>query len=266
MLDIAVFVPLHTFNDEMKEPLERALRSIQDVSKVVVSIPNKFQDEFLKLKVIEELNPVIMFLGEDDATDFCSQVNRFVETIDNKWFSILEFDDYYTPIWFKDAEQYIDSKPDTGIFLPLVEFTEWDTNQMISFGNEVVWASSYSEEIGYIEHDTLEGFSEYNLTGGIFNREEFVECGKLKPSIKIAFWNEFMLRYTNKGHRIFVVPKIGYVHNLGRKDSLVELYKETISLKEAKWWQDLAKTEYFFDEDRHKTYNPELMEKAEDLK
>jgi hypothetical protein len=60
------------------------------------------------------------------------------------------------------------------------------------------------------------------------------------------------------------MPKVCYNHTLGRKSSLTETYKETISGEETQWWFDLAKREYFFKEDRKKEYKPQTEEEAEE--
>jgi hypothetical protein len=80
----------------------------------------------------------------------------------------------------------------------------------------------------------------------------------LKPSIKITFWYEWLLRATNKGKKVFVIPKVGYNHTLGRQGSLVEQYKADIDKEESQWWFDLAKREYFYKEDRKKEYDPTI--------
>ena len=71
-----------------------------------------------------------------------------------------------------------------------------------------------------------------------------------KPSIKVAFNYEFLLRLTKKELKVYVVPKEGYIHVIGRKDSLTDEYNKTLSREEIKKWFDLAKTEYAFTEDR----------------
>ena len=57
-----------------------------------------------------------------------------------------------------------------------------------------------------------------------------------------------------KGKKIFVIPKVGYYHLINRPDCMTTKYAETMTEKEAEWWVDLAKKEYFFPQDRKKTY------------
>ena len=86
----------------------------------------------------------------------------------------------------------------------------------------------------------------------------------MKPSIKITFWYEWLLRATNKNKTVYVIPKVGYNHKLGRKGSLIEIYKSTIDQEETQWWFDLAKREMYYKKDRKKEYKKEEPEKEEE--
>jgi hypothetical protein len=90
------------------------------------------------------------------------------------------------------------------------------------------------------------------LTGAIFNKSDFIKVGKYKPSIKVAFNYELLLRLTNKGLKCMVVPKEGYVHNVGREDSLTDYYNKNLTPDEVTKWFELAFREYIFDNDRNK--------------
>jgi hypothetical protein len=52
---------------------------------------------------------------------------------------------------------------------------------------------------------------------------------------------------------IYVIPKIGYFHTIGREGSYMTLAKQEISQEEGKKLIELARQEYFFKEDRNKT-------------
>ena len=94
----------------------------------------------------------------------------------------------------------------------------------------------------------------FNASGGVFKTDEFLNIGGLKGSMKLVFWYEFLMRALYKGKKIFVIPKIGYYHLANRPDSLTAKYIETMDEREADWWIDLAKKEYFFPQDRKKAY------------
>lgn len=269
MKDLSIFIPLHKFNEDIESSLTNAIDSViqqDDKQAIYISIPSILYDTLAKSKVAEMDVVKIVKLDDKTNTDFCSQVNNFAKTCETKWFSILEYDDTYTNIWFKNAEKYMDANPGLSVVLPLNEIHDYETGDMVSFANEIVWATSFSDKIGFIDADCLETFNEFSMTGGIFNTCDFNEIGGLKPSIKISFWFEFLLRATHQQKNIYVVPKLGYIHMLNREDSLIDIYSKTINEEEAKWWYDLAKREYFFSEDRKKEYKPKKKLEIDDLK
>ena len=145
---------------------------------------------------------------------------------------------------------------ETFAFFPLTEVIDINMGP-VGFANEAVWASSFSEEIGYYDLQCLEDYLDFNTSGAIFKTDDFITLGLLKPSMKLSFWYEFLLRAAYKGKRMFVIPKIGYHHFIGRTESLSYQYGNNMSENEANWWLDLAKKEYFFPHDRNKTYQEE---------
>ena len=116
----------------------------------------------------------------------------------------------------------------------------------IGFGNEAPWASSFSNEIGFIDNECLQNYFDFYMTGSIFNTDDWKEVGGLKPMIKITFWYEWLLRMTNKGKKIYVIPKVGYNHKLGRNGSIVDTYRKTVGEDESNFFFELAKREYFY--------------------
>ena len=258
MKDITIIIPVHKYNEKIKGMLENAFESI-----------NKNQENYTFGKLIPLVvapNEVLENFGEDfgekafyhtarnitDNTDFCSQINFAVKKVETDYFSILEFDDVYTDKWFKMAHDYFYSNESVSLFLPLNILTDVN-HQQFQYGNEIAWTSSFSNEIGYLDYDCLQDYSSFNLTGGIFNTEDFKKIGGFKSSIKIAFNYELLLRLTKKELKVFVVPKEGYIHVIGREDSLTDEYNQTIEQEEIKKWFDLAKIECAFTEDRKTT-------------
>lgn len=249
MKDITVIIPVHEHNDFVKSLLNRAIVSVPSEYKIVVSTSLEVDFSYLT----EEYSNVNI-LTNSAKNDFCSLVNYAVNEIDTKWFSILEFDDEYTNIWFNNVEKYIEYNPEVSVFLPLEELIDFNQNKFIGYGNEAPWASSFSNEIGYIDNDCLQQYFDFYLTGAIFNTDDWKTYGGLKPSIKISFWYEFLLRITNKGKKVFVIPKLGYKHYVDRENSLYDIYRKTIDEKESTWYFELAKQECFYIQDRNKTY------------
>lgn len=242
MSNILIIIPLHKFNDDVKPLLTDAIKSVPSELDIVISTTKSLEKEITDFsKEYKNVN----VKSNTDSSDFPSLVNSAVDK-SYEWFSILEYDDEYTPIWFDNVNKYISFKPDTSVFMPLEDLVDFNTKEYAGIANAAPWASSFSNEIGEIDLDCLQNFFDFYMTGSIFNTADWLELGGLKPEILIYFWYEFLLRMTNKGKKIFVIPKVGYNHYLGRKDSLLEQYKENVSDDEAKYWFGIAKKEYFF--------------------
>ena len=241
MKDLVVIIPMHEFGKDNIELLNKAVDSIPEGIKTILSVKKGVDGRKLK-----GASDRLEILSESDGDSFVELVNAAVDKIEEKWFSILEFDDTYTPIWLDNVKKYMEFMPDTSVFMFLEDITDFNNGKYIGFGNEAPWASSFSNEIGYIDNDCLQNYFDFYLTGSIFNTADWREVGGLKPQMKLTFWYEWLLRLTNKHKKVFVIPKVGYNHKLGRSGSLVEIYKENVGQDETQWWFDLAKREYFF--------------------
>lgn len=249
MKELVVIIPMNEFGKENIELLNKAVESVPSELNILLSIPNTTDEKNLK-----GISDRLRVVSESEGGSFAELVNAAVDTIEEKWFSILEFDDTYTPIWYDNAKKYIEFMPNTSVFMYLEDITDFNDGKYINFGNSEAWASAFSNEIGYIDNECLQNYFDFYLTGSIFNTADWKEVGGLKPSIKITFWYEWLLRATNKGKIVFVIPKVGYNHKLGRKGSLVEIYKESVPQDEVQWWFELAKREMYHKTDRNKTY------------
>jgi hypothetical protein len=263
MKDLVVIIPLHEFNDEVKKQLSEAISSVPDGIEIRISCKNGLSSGIKK--EYKKNKNIVIYENEnaDSASDFCSLVNQAVE--DTKWFSILEYDDKYSSIWFDNFKKYADFYSDISVFVPMEDLVDANDNKFAGIGNEAPWASSFSNEIGYIDNDCLQNFFDFYMTGAIFNADDWKEVGGLKPSIKLTFWYEWLLRATYKGKKIFVIPKIGYTHLLGRQGSIIDTYKKTIDNKESDFWVNVAKKDYFYKEERDKSkYTYDANKKADE--
>lgn len=238
MSDLTIIIPVHEISNTILAYLELAVSSVPSEFPITISCKHG-QGAQIKEFIDKVRNDISIKETDDEEspTDFCSLVNQAV--IGTKWFSVLEFDDEYTDIWFNNVKRYMDFMEDVCMFVPMEELVDYNTQKFLGFGNEAVWASSFSEEIGYIDHECLENYFDFYMTGSVINTEKFIELGGLKPSIKLSFWHEFLLRLTSK-YKVYVIPKIGYRHTLGRPDSLLEHYKNTMDEKEQEFWIKIA--------------------------
>lgn len=254
MRNVTIIIPVINMDNEKNQELfVRAVDSIDD-SQIIVVGPEA------DIKIVETLKLSKMLrvlVNETENTSYPLQVNLGVREVKTAYFSVLEYDDVFTPIWFDNVQKYMENDTEeTFAFFPLTEVIDINMGP-VGFANEAVWASSFSEEIGCYDLQCLEDYLDFNTSGAIFKTDDFITLGLLKPSMKLSFWYEFLLRAAYKGKRMFVIPKIGYHHFIGRTESLSYQYGNNMSENEANWWLDLAKKEYFFPHDRNKTYQEE---------
>ena len=187
-------------------------------------------------------------VNDTGAYDYCSQINFGVKHVDTEFFSILEYDDYYTKKWFNMFNNYYATNEDVSVFLPINILHNAKTNER-EFVNDIIWSNGFANELGYIDFDCLQASASFNLTGGIYKTSDWLGY---KPSISVAFNYEYLLRATHKKQKIFVVPKEGYHHEIFREKSLSDYYMNNINNDDNMKWFELAKREYAFDEDRNK--------------
>lgn len=256
MKNITVILPIHKINEEYQQMLDTAIKSVEqfynDV-KLSVVCPKGLKDS---IKLTSELLEINVVENSGD-TDFCSQVNAGVANCETEWFSILEVDDTYRPVWLKSVSEYVKIYPDIDIFLPIVRDVNSD-DKFISFMNESVWAYGFTERQGFLDNEVLLDFQNYQISGALIRTKTFNENGGLKSNIKLTFGYEFLLRMTHNGAKIMTVPKVGYEHKNLREDSLFWSIKndETTKMgeKEVKYWLDAAKKEFFFKNKRDINY------------
>ena len=258
MKNITVILPIHTLSDDYKEMLNNALSSVEDFHndvKVSIVCPTELKKELKDLSDKLEIT-IVTNKGE---TDFCSQVNLGIDNCDTEWFTILEIDDEFKPVWLKSMNEYSKVFTDVSVFLPIVKDINVE-GKFINYTNESAWAYGFTDMQGFIDNEVLLDFQNYQTSGGLFKTQVIKDNGKFKENIKLTFVYEFLLRLTHNGVRIMTVPKAGYQHVNLREDSLFWKYKneETMILSEneVKFWLDTAKKEFFFKNKRDVNYQP----------
>jgi hypothetical protein len=257
---VTVIIPVHELNDVTTGTLKRALDSIktQRVQPDEVMIVAKDDAELIKSldEIIKESEVNVVITKNSGKTDFASQINLGVEQLKTTHFTLLEYDDELTPIWIDNVKKYLEAHPEMDMFLPIiVDLTA--EGEYIGFSNEPVWANEFSEKLGEIDNATVLRYTNFNIDGMVISKEKYEEIGGLKPSMKLTFPYEFLLRITNFSGRVMVVPKIGYKHCAMREGGLFHTYGAEMTADERRWWVALAKKEYFHVNDRHITYEQE---------
>lgn len=260
MKDLTIIIPVNEFDQIVEEYLESSMESCNKADK-----DGKTVKVFVGPKeVLDKVKTTVKCDGwkfiYNEKSDFSSQVNAAVKECTTKYFTILEYDDEFTPKWFENVEKYTgllsEEYEGISVYLPLTEVIDYNEKERgpIGYINEAVWASSFSDKIGFLDIECLKTYMNFNTTGAIINTEDFKKFGGLKESMKLTFWYEFLLRILYNKKKVFVIPKVGYKHLVNRPSSLSSKYNETMERDEADWWIELAQKEYFFTNDRNKTY------------
>ena len=270
-LNLTVIIPVHSVADEnFNTLLDGALTSIQNnavhPSKVVVvrcgcGEVKTVLDGFDFSKYSFDISVIENTTGKS----FQNQINFAVNQIETEYFSFLEFDDEFSVNWFKNVKKYTEAYPNTDMFLPIISDVNHE-DKFIGYTNEAAWAYNFSDTLGHIDHEVLTEYPNINPDGMVVKTEVFKSVGGYKNSIKLTFNYEFLLRFTNGGRNIMVIPKVGYKHTNMRPGSLFWEYKNSeimenrITPDEAKFWMESAKKEFFYTEDRPLNYEPSESE------
>ena len=283
MKNVTYIVPLHVYDDTVAEYLKKAYESLklnlQKGDAVMFVGPAEVVDKAVapfNTEKTKRVKPVY----NDGETDFFSQVNRAVMFVTTDFFSILEYDDEYLPNWGKNGRLYAENG--ASVLLPVAVIE--DQSGSTHYCNEIAWSPVFKQgvedldeedlkdgtvndhtleewnkqqRLGYINRKGLGVFMDFQMTGGFIKTEDFIAIGGLKPSLKVASWYEFMLRCLYNNKPIYVVPKTGYKHRVGREGSYTDTAFKEIGQDEGKWLIETARQEYFFKEDRKKVFGQE---------
>lgn len=251
--NITVIIPVHELNSTTEVTLTNAIKSVTDQVSIpkllIVASPSTYKQVTEIAKDVEDC----VVIENNGETDFASQIEFGVSNITTKWFSILEYDDEYSSIWFKNVAKYQEAYPEVELFLPIIVDVN-PNNEFIGFTNEAVWANSFSDELGMLDNSALLTYQNFNIDGMVISKEIYEANGGFKKNIKLTFIYEFLLRMTFKDVKTMVIPKFGYKHINQREGSLFSSYKEEMDPTESNWWLAQAKKEYYFEKDRAITY------------
>lgn len=259
MEKVTYIIPLHKYNKKIEALFNKALESVEKVEgngdTVCIVGPQKVVDSAKKFVEGKNFSGKKIDYVVNDQTDFCSQINKAAFACLTPFFSVLEFDDEYMPYWNRVAQEYAAAE-NASIVLPITQLVE--NSAVVSLANEIVWTPSFvqdeDKEFGVVNSGVLDGFMDFNVTGALIRTEDFITLGGLKPSLKIASWYEFLLRACYNSKKVYVVPKIGYSHTIGREDSYSETMAKELKQEEGSWLIKTAKQEYFFKQDRNKKF------------
>lgn len=257
MKQTTIIIPIHEFNADIKQYLDKCLDSIEEQKKstipdVIVVCPADIEgiEEYLLNKTSIKIN-IIYNKGN---SSFQSQINLAVKSVKTEYFTILELDDTLSDVYVYLVETYLNNEEFTDVDVMLPFIIETDINgSPIKMTNDPVWSRQFVGEngsIGYLNIDILKQYTDFKISGGIFNKDKFIQVGGLKSNIELTFQLELLMRLLNAGVNIFVLPKIIYKHTIGRDGSLFSGYGKTTTLADRSFWFEKAMSEYYFTEDR----------------
>jgi hypothetical protein len=233
-------------------------------------------------EIIESENSVDIKLVKTEVSNFSKVFNTLFNLAVSggyEAFSVIEVDDAISAGWYNIANVYMQENSEIGFFLPMIR--NFQNGALTGLMNEACWAEGISEEAGKFDMNLLLRFNCANPLGGVFrvsSLEEYSEDkdGRLCPmkeSIKISHYYEFFLRMIYNDVKMMTIPRVGYdfrvnnVQEFSHASSKVPSNitaipsdKGGISAQEASFWVELAKKEYFFDEDRNKVYEQQPQE------
>lgn len=249
MENLTIIIPVHEYNETVEKYLRKAIDSVTTQNIPQESILVVGPSEVVK----EVYDKRVKTIVNDGLTDYCSQINLAVKSLTTKYFSILGFDDVYSATWFKNVEKYTKNMPEYSVYLPIVSYIN-EEDGIVGTTNEVAWAMSFSDEIGVLDEKALQEYYDFSVNGAVFRVDDFIEVGSLKPSIKLAFWYEFLMRASSQGSKIYVIPKNGYYALVERDNSIMHQIAQEMDEKQRAWWIKLATKEYYFKQERKKSY------------
>lgn len=265
MENVTFIIPIHVYNKTVEPFIKRAFESLKnakdiDKCKTIIigtaTAVKKAESLYTLVGCPQELTTIV-----NTETEFCTQINKASLACLTKYFTVLEFDDAIYPYWGTIMDRYTKAEKGVSAYLPIAELVKAEvkndtvTTTILAYINEIAWATAFANEPGYLDKDCLETYMDFFADGGLIKTEDFIAVGGLKPSLKLAAWYEFMLRLCHKEKRIFIIPRIGSQHTVGRDGSYMVDTQKNISQAEGQWLIKTAKQEYFFKEDRNKKFS-----------
>ena len=108
MKDLTIIIPLKEYDSSMDELLNRAVESCGDNKVILVG---KGVEKYKYQAEDGNVQPTLTYLeNSSENTTYQHNVNMAVDTVDTKYFSVLEYDDYFSEKWFENVEKEIKSR------------------------------------------------------------------------------------------------------------------------------------------------------------
>lgn len=262
-ISLSVIMPIKSsLAKDFDDFFQKAIKSIQNnttkiLELVIVHTEEEQLVNYLDTFSFDDLTvKKVLYKGEPN---YASQINLGIKESSGEWVSFFEFDDEYSSIWFKNVEKYSKYFPNVDVFLPVVVDVD-EKGTFAGFTNEASFAANFSQEIGFLTNETLHTYQNFQTAGAVYKKDILNSFGGFKPSIKLTFVYELLLRLTYNSVNIMTIPRLGYKHFNLREGSIFWNYKNSDNKMledEVKFWIQTAKKEYFFIDDRIIKYEPQ---------
>ena len=257
-MKITLIIPIHKLDVEpsLIQTMFESLSKQDDKNfNILIASFDKYRQEISKHNIYDVKYDYLSLPDElqDIYPNYTEIVNFAVHTINTSYFSVLQYDDALNNSFVKNASIYSEAYPTVSVFLPIV--LEFEGDAFVRSVNEAVWNIDYTVKQGFLDFDTLKKMNIFSFVGAIFKTDDFLLNNGFKHTVKIFFEYEYFLRILYKMAEVMVIPKFMVKHTINRANSLTSYY-ENIDKLEGKFYLDLSRKEYFFDEDRQIVYTP----------
>lgn len=262
-IDLSVILPIKSaMSPEFMDYFTKCIESLKNQKLKFTELIIVHSDETTLVEILNRHdygNLTVKKLVWDKEPNFAEQINYGVENAEGYWISFFELDDEYSSIWFNNVDKYSKHYPEVGAFLPIVVDTD-NRGNFAGFTNEATFAANFTPEMGILTNETLLDYQNFQTSGMVIKKSLLKDFGGFKPSFKLTFGYEFLLRITHNSVRVMSIPRVGYKHTNLREGSIFWNYKNSdnpLSPEEVKFWIESAKKEYFFNNDRAIKYEPQ---------
>lgn len=238
------------------------------------SSPQDQSVETIAVKGKNKLNYIIENTESNTFSEIYNESFNYALKNNYTWYSLIEPEDTISKNWIKNFNLYQEGRQEIDGFLPLIK--QSGPVGFAGFINEASWVEGFSEVAGFFDLNLVLRFNCLNVTGCIFKTESIKSYSEeidgiykpMKESMKLNYNYEFFLRMIYNDLKFYTIPRVCYDHKINRTVEKVNYFNSKLPLdlaqkspenggmstNEIKFWTDLAKKEYFFDNDRKKLY------------
>lgn len=256
---ISIIIPVETLKTESYlNMLYSALDSVDKQTvkphEVVVVVP-KSEKQSMNTDVTYSFKLNIVSNTTGDYS-FGAQVNLGAAKAKGTHIMILGMDDLLAPFYVEETYNYIE-KDDYNTFLPVVINVTKEGFSHLS--NDIAWSQSFYNIEGEVDVNSAKQYDGFLIYGMTIPKERFIELGGIKPSIKLSYAKETLMRLADNEMKIKVIPKLGYQRLVGREGSL-SAEAETMNFNEIRFWLELPNEEYLHLTDRNIAYHDKSVD------